>query len=61
MTDDFDDDIDQHPLMTALGQGLPITLLVDLVDPNGPRSAEMYARERAGAARRSELDTAQTA
>jgi hypothetical protein len=35
-----------HPLMTALGRGLPITLLVDLIDPNGPRSAEMYERER---------------
>jgi hypothetical protein len=34
-----------HPLMTALGRGLPITLLVDLVDPNGPRSAEMFERE----------------
>ncbi len=37
-----------HPLMTALGRGLPITLLVDLIDPNGPRSAEMYEREGAG-------------
>ena len=36
-----------HPLMTALGRGLPITLLVDLVDPNGPRSAEMFEREGA--------------
>jgi hypothetical protein len=35
-----------HPLMTALGRGLPITLLVDLIDPNGPRSFEMYERER---------------
>jgi hypothetical protein len=34
-----------HPLMTALGRGLPITLLVDLIDPNGPRSHEMYERE----------------
>ncbi len=36
---------DVHPLMTALGRGLPITLLVDLIDPNGPRSAEMFERE----------------
>lgn len=36
-----------HPLLTALGRGLPITLLVDLIDPNGPRSAEMYEREGA--------------
>jgi hypothetical protein len=36
---------DEHPLMTALGRGFPITLLVDLVDPNGPRSLEMFDRE----------------
>ncbi len=36
---------DVHPLMTAIGLGLPITLLIDLVDPNGPRSAEVYAHE----------------
>jgi hypothetical protein len=35
----------EHPLMTALSRGLPITLLVDLIDPNGPRSHEMYTRE----------------
>ena len=35
-----------HPLLTALGRGLPITLLIDLIDPNGPRSAEMLERER---------------
>jgi hypothetical protein len=34
-----------HPLMRALGHGLPITLLVDLIDPNGPRSHEMFERE----------------
>ena len=34
-----------HPLMTALGRGLPVTLLIDLIDPNGPRSAEMLERE----------------
>lgn len=33
--------------MGALAHGLPITLLVDLIDPNGPRSAEMYEREAA--------------
>ncbi len=36
-----------HPLMSALGRGLPITLLIDLIDPNGPRSAEMFEREGA--------------
>jgi hypothetical protein len=35
----------EHPLMTAMRRGLPITLLVDLVDPNGPRSHEMFQRE----------------
>jgi hypothetical protein len=35
----------EHPLMTALSRGLPITLLVDLIDPHGPRSHEMYTRE----------------
>jgi hypothetical protein len=35
----------EHPLMTALGRGLPITLLVDLIDPRGPRSHEMFDRE----------------
>ncbi len=61
MTDDYADDFDQHPMMTALGLGLPITLLVDLIDPNGPRSAEMYARERPGAESRVITDAAQTA
>jgi hypothetical protein len=37
-------DVD-HPLMQALGRGLPITLLIDLIDPNGPRSHEMFERE----------------
>lgn len=37
-------DVD-HPLMKALGRGLPITLLIDLIDPNGPRSHEMFERE----------------
>jgi hypothetical protein len=35
----------EHPLMTALGRGLPITLLVDLIDPSGPRSRELFERE----------------
>jgi hypothetical protein len=35
----------EHPLMTAMGRGLPVTLLVDLLDPSGPRSHEMYERE----------------
>jgi hypothetical protein len=35
----------EHPLMTALGRGLPITLLIDLIDPAGPRSQEMFERE----------------
>ena len=35
----------EHPLMKAMRCGLPITLLVDLVDPNGPRSREMFERE----------------
>jgi len=39
-----------HPLLSALGRGLPITLLVDLIDPNGPRSAEMFEREGSGLA-----------
>ncbi len=35
----------EHPLMKAMRRGLPITLLVDLIDPNGPRSHEMFERE----------------
>jgi hypothetical protein len=35
----------EHPLMKAMRRGLPITLLVDLLDPNGPRSHEMFERE----------------
>lgn len=35
----------EHPLMKAMRRGLPITLLVDLIDPNGPRSREMLERE----------------
>jgi hypothetical protein len=35
----------EHPLMTALSRGLPISLLIDLIDPAGPRSQEMFERE----------------
>ena len=35
----------EHPLMQAMHRGLPITLLVDLIDPSGPRSYEMFERE----------------
>jgi hypothetical protein len=35
----------EHALMKALHRGLPITLLVDLIDPNGPRSHELFERE----------------
>ena len=36
---------EEHPVMRALALGLPITLLVDLIDPTGPRSVEMLRRE----------------
>jgi hypothetical protein len=52
----------EHPLMTAIVRGLPITLLVDLIDPNGPRSWETFEREGASDdaahARRTEPRTA---
>jgi len=32
-------------LMSALRRHLPITLLADLADPDGPRSHEIYWRE----------------
>jgi|GEM_PF-5761776 len=32
-------------LMSALRRHLPITLLADLADPDGPRSHEIYRRE----------------
>jgi hypothetical protein len=35
----------RHVLLDAIGRGLPVTLLIDLIDPNGPRSAEMFERE----------------
>ena len=34
-----------HVLMEVIRRGIPITLLVDLIDPNGPRSGEMFERE----------------
>jgi len=35
----------EHPLMAAMRRGLPITLLIDLIDPSEPRSHEMFERE----------------
>ncbi len=35
----------ENPAMAALRRRLPITLLADLVDPDGPRSHEIYRRE----------------
>lgn len=35
----------EAPLMSALRRHLPITLLADLVDPDGPRSHDIYRRE----------------
>jgi hypothetical protein len=35
----------EHPLMKAMRRGLPITLLVDLIDPSGPRSHETFEHE----------------
>jgi hypothetical protein len=48
---------DEHPLMGALAKGLPITLLIDLIDPNGPRSHEMYEREAIGSDERAAAPT----
>ena len=33
-------------VMEMLRQGIPLTLLIDLADPFGPRSEEIYASER---------------
>ena len=38
--------IRQDDVMALLDQGVPLTLLVDLVDRQGPRSAEILATER---------------
>lgn len=34
-----------HPVMTALSRGVPITLLLDLADPDGPDSREVLSTE----------------
>jgi hypothetical protein len=36
-------------VMEMLAQGVPLTLLMDLVDPWGPRSDELYVVEGAAA------------
>ena len=36
-------------VMELLRQGIPLTLLLDLADPCGPRSDELYAVERPAA------------
>lgn len=38
---------EEHPLMTALGRGLPISLLVDVIDPNGDRARSKCSTEKA--------------
>ncbi|CAB4849843.1 unannotated protein [freshwater metagenome] len=35
--------------MELLRHGVPLTLLFDLIDPSGPRSAELYGQEQAAA------------
>ena len=34
-----------HPVMAALGRGVPLTLLMDLADPSGPDSRAVLAPE----------------
>ena len=34
-----------HPLMAVLAAGVPLTLLVDLADADGPDSARIFRRE----------------
>lgn len=46
---------DVHPVMTALAQGVPLTLLLDLADPAGPESARILAAETADLAWMAEL------
>jgi hypothetical protein len=41
--------LDPHPLMAALAAGLPVTLLADLLDPQGPDSRQILAAEAAEA------------
>ena len=36
-----------HPVMTALARGIPVTLLMDLLDPSGPDSRAVLATETA--------------
>ena len=36
-----------HPVMAALADGCPLTLLIDLTDPRGPDSKRILAREHA--------------
>jgi hypothetical protein len=36
-----------HPVMTALARGIPVTLLMDLLDPAGPDSRTVLAIETA--------------
>jgi len=36
-----------HPVMTALARGIPVTLLMDLLDPAGPDSRTVLATETA--------------
>lgn len=35
-----------HPVMALLGQGVPLSLLLDLADPAGPPSREILEQER---------------
>jgi hypothetical protein len=36
-----------HPVMSALANGCPLTLLIDLTDSRGPDSKRIMAREHA--------------
>ena len=36
-----------HPVMTALARGIPVTLLMDLLDASGPDSRSVLATETA--------------
>ena len=36
-----------HPVMAALARGIPVTLLMDLLDPSGPDSRSVLATETA--------------
>ncbi|HET7900012.1 MAG TPA: hypothetical protein VFL59_02415 [Candidatus Nanopelagicales bacterium] len=38
-----------NDVMELLRQGVPLTLLLDLADPFGPRSTELFELERAAA------------